>query len=241
MIFYSMDEVREEQLPHFKANPWFYDQFNTKSIRHNLPDCHEIHLWTIHRSWGCRFWCPADCQLCKQMVCRHRSVKGTNLSKLKENEPIQNGQSPIADATVLGIWRISRLEFKSFTTIKAGLELLLNKWIQIEILSEIRYTKSYQFSTRKTYWDKLLWLPLSGVTTSLKQKELEKHITDYIRNLPGANTQLKALQFDSAVVLKSIEVQHGLLVERPGNLLVLPSDISWVFHQKLLAVLTRKD
>jgi len=80
------------------------------------------------------------------------------------------------------------------------------------------------------------------VTTSLKQKELEQHITDYIRNLPGANTQLEALQFDSAVVLKSIEVQHGLLVERSREF--TPSHLT--FHEyftaeKLLAVLTRKD
>jgi predicted NACHT family NTPase len=37
---------------------------------------------------------------------------------------------------------------------------------------------------------------------------------DYIRNLPGANDDEDALQLDSEVVLKSIEAQHGLLVER---------------------------
>lgn len=47
-----------------------------------------------------------------------------------------------------------------------------------------------------------------------KQKVAEQYITDYIRNLPGANTDPEALQLDSEVVLHSIEAQHGLLVER---------------------------
>jgi predicted NACHT family NTPase len=47
-----------------------------------------------------------------------------------------------------------------------------------------------------------------------KQKILEQQITDYIRNLPDASTDTKLLQLDSEAVLKSIEAQHGLFVER---------------------------
>ncbi|MEO1633557.1 MAG: signal transduction protein, partial [Cyanobacteria bacterium J06631_9] len=47
-----------------------------------------------------------------------------------------------------------------------------------------------------------------------KQKEVEWKINEYIRNLSGANTEEDALQLDSEAVLKSIEAQHGLLVER---------------------------
>jgi predicted NACHT family NTPase len=47
-----------------------------------------------------------------------------------------------------------------------------------------------------------------------KQKELEQSIADYICNLPDAKTDAESLQFDSEVVLKSIEAQHGLLIER---------------------------
>jgi predicted NACHT family NTPase len=43
---------------------------------------------------------------------------------------------------------------------------------------------------------------------------VEQHIIDYIRNLPGAQEDEEALQLDSEAVLKSIEAQHGLLVER---------------------------
>jgi predicted NACHT family NTPase len=47
-----------------------------------------------------------------------------------------------------------------------------------------------------------------------KQRDVERYIADYIRNLPDAQTDPEGLQFDSEVVLKSIEAQHGLLVER---------------------------
>jgi predicted NACHT family NTPase len=45
-----------------------------------------------------------------------------------------------------------------------------------------------------------------------KQEEIEKYIADYLRTLPHA--QIDSLQRDSRAILKSIEVQHGLLMER---------------------------
>ncbi|NEO03420.1 MAG: signal transduction protein, partial [Moorea sp. SIO3I7] len=47
-----------------------------------------------------------------------------------------------------------------------------------------------------------------------RQTEVEQYIADYICNLPDAKTDPEALQLDSEAVLKSIEAQHGLLVER---------------------------
>ena len=47
-----------------------------------------------------------------------------------------------------------------------------------------------------------------------KQRQVERLIADYICNLPDAPTDTEALHVDSEAVLKSIEAQHGLLVER---------------------------
>lgn len=47
-----------------------------------------------------------------------------------------------------------------------------------------------------------------------KQRNAEGYIANYIRNLPDAKTDPDALMLDSEAVLKSIEAQHGLLVER---------------------------
>ena len=47
-----------------------------------------------------------------------------------------------------------------------------------------------------------------------KQRDVECYIKQYIANLTGAKDAPEALQLDSESVLKSIEAQHGLLVER---------------------------
>jgi predicted NACHT family NTPase len=43
---------------------------------------------------------------------------------------------------------------------------------------------------------------------------VEYYISQYIQNLPNASTDPEVLELDTAAVLKSIEAQHGLLVER---------------------------
>lgn len=47
-----------------------------------------------------------------------------------------------------------------------------------------------------------------------KQRQVEQYIADYIQNLSEVETDQETLQLDSEAVLKSIEAQHGLLVER---------------------------
>ncbi|MFN6462476.1 MAG: NACHT domain-containing NTPase [Nostoc sp. DedVER02] len=47
-----------------------------------------------------------------------------------------------------------------------------------------------------------------------KQQDVQKYIASYIRNFPESPHALEALMLDSEAVLKSIESQHGLLVER---------------------------
>ena len=47
-----------------------------------------------------------------------------------------------------------------------------------------------------------------------KQRRVEGYIGEYICNLPNAPDKQTALDIDSQAVLKSIEGQHGLLVER---------------------------
>jgi predicted NACHT family NTPase len=47
-----------------------------------------------------------------------------------------------------------------------------------------------------------------------EQYQIQQHIIDYLRTLPHAQTEPKALKRDSKAVLKSLEAQHGLLIER---------------------------
>jgi len=78
-----LDEVREKDNCRILKQIRDFDQFKHKSIRHNLPDCHE-YTFEQFTSWGCRFWCPADPALQTNV---YRSVKDSKfIQRLKENE-----------------------------------------------------------------------------------------------------------------------------------------------------------
>ncbi len=97
---------------------------------------------------------------------------------------------------------------------KEGLDVLLKKW---DAKRNIQRERVYQKLSLKRKEDLLSHIALDTFEQGkyfFKQKEAEYYITQYICNLPDANTEEKALQLDSEAVLKSIEAQHGLFVER---------------------------
>jgi predicted NACHT family NTPase len=97
---------------------------------------------------------------------------------------------------------------------KEGLDVLLKKW---DAKRNIQRDQVYQKLSLKRKEDLLSQMALDTFEQGkyfFKQKEAERYITHYIRNLSDANTEEDALQLDSEVVLKSIEAQHSLLVER---------------------------
>ena len=97
---------------------------------------------------------------------------------------------------------------------KEGLDVLLKKW---DVKRNIERDQVYKQLSLKRKEDLLSQIAIDTFEPGnyfFKQKEVEREINDYIRNLPGANTEEDVLQTDSEAVLKSIEAQHGLLVER---------------------------
>ena len=65
-----------------------------------------------------------------------------------------------------------------------------------------------------------------------KQKAAEQYIRNYIRHLPDAKTDPEELQLDSERVLKSIESQYKLLVERAKGIY---SFFHFTFHEYFTA------
>jgi predicted NACHT family NTPase len=93
-----------------------------------------------------------------------------------------------------------------------GLDVLLRKW---DVKRNIERDEVYQKLSTKRKEDLLSRIAFDTFQKSdyfFRKKDLEHDIASYIRNLP--DVQEKDLQSDSKVVLQSIEVQHGLLVER---------------------------
>jgi predicted NACHT family NTPase len=97
---------------------------------------------------------------------------------------------------------------------KEGLDVLLKKW---DVNRNIERDQAYKKLSLKRKEDLLSQIAMNTFELGnyfFKQKEIEREISTYICNLPEANTEEAALQLDSEAVLKSIEAQHGLLVER---------------------------
>jgi len=101
---------------------------------------------------------------------------------------------------------------------KEGLDVLLKKW---DVKRNIERDQVYKQLSLKRKEDLLSQIAIDTFEPGnyfFKQKAVERKIVDYIQNLPGANTEEDALQTDSEAVLKSIEAQHGLLIEREGSI-----------------------
>ncbi len=95
-----------------------------------------------------------------------------------------------------------------------GLDVLLRKW---DGTRGIERDQAYRQLSLKRKEDLLGQLALTTFEQGnyfFKQRQAEQYITDYIQNLPDAPTNPEALELDSRAVLKSIEAQHGLLIER---------------------------
>lgn len=97
---------------------------------------------------------------------------------------------------------------------KEGLDVFLKKW---DAKRGIQRDQVYRKLSPQRKEDLLSQLALTTFKDGkyfFKQREAEQYIAAYIRDLPNANTEPESLQLDSEAVLRSIESQHGLLVER---------------------------
>jgi predicted NACHT family NTPase len=97
---------------------------------------------------------------------------------------------------------------------KEGLDVLLKKWDAKRNIQRDRVYKNLSLKRKEDLLSQIALETFVERKYFFKQKEAERYITQYIRNLPDANTEEDALQLDSEALLKSIESQHGLFVER---------------------------
>ena len=95
-----------------------------------------------------------------------------------------------------------------------GIDILLKRWDETREIERTQIYKNLSVQRKKDLLSKIALITFERGDYFFKQKELEQHISDYICNLPNAQNDQEALPVDGEAVLKSIEAQHGLLVER---------------------------
>ena len=95
---------------------------------------------------------------------------------------------------------------------KEGLEILLKKWDSKRNIEREQVYRKLSLQHKEALLSRIAWLAFSRGDYFFQQGELERYISDYLSQL--SDESLKPMHFDSEAVLRSIEAQHGILVER---------------------------
>lgn len=138
------------------------------------------------------------------------------IKKLKENKGIQElATSPLLLTLLCLVFQ----EAGSFPAnrselYKEGLDILLKKWDRKRNIKRDQVYHKLSLERKEDLLSQIALDTFKQGNYFFKQTEAERYIKRYIQNLPNASQDEEALQLDSEAVLKSIEAQHGLFVER---------------------------
>ena len=119
-----------------------------------------------------------------------------------------------------------------------GLEVLLRKWDtkrNIERDGLPQQSELYQklsLQRKEALLSQVAFMTFERGDYFFKQQVIEQYISDFLRSLPSINDKPALLEIDSEAVLKSIEAQHGLLVERARGIY---SFSHLIFHEYFTA------
>ncbi|MEA5592849.1 NACHT domain-containing NTPase [Rivularia sp. UHCC 0363] len=97
---------------------------------------------------------------------------------------------------------------------KQCLELLLGKWDEIKGIERDKFYQGFSLPQKLELMSQIAAATFERDDYLFEQQTVEQYINDFIGKLPNSPTEPEELQLDSEVVLKAIELQHGLLTER---------------------------
>jgi predicted NACHT family NTPase len=97
---------------------------------------------------------------------------------------------------------------------KQGLDLLLGKWDETKGVERDDVYRGFLLPQKMRLLSQLAAVTFEQGQYFFEQRTIEQYIEDYLQNLPGANLEPEELQLESEAMLKAIEAQHGLLIER---------------------------
>jgi predicted NACHT family NTPase len=97
---------------------------------------------------------------------------------------------------------------------KQCLDLLLGKWDEIRGIERDEVYQGFLLPQKLKLMSQIAAATFEQGDYFFEQRAAEHYIGDFISSLPNAPTEPEELQLDSEVVLKAIELQHGLLAER---------------------------
>jgi len=138
------------------------------------------------------------------------------MEQLENNEPIKELATNPLLLTLLCIEFEDSGEFAANRSelYSRAIHTLLRKWDAKRRIVRQQVYQKLSVQRKEDLLSEVAFITFKRGEYFFKQRDAEQYIADYIRNLPDAKTDPEALLLDSEAVLKSIEAQHGLLVER---------------------------
>jgi predicted NACHT family NTPase len=95
-----------------------------------------------------------------------------------------------------------------------GLDILLRRWDKARGICRDEVYHSLTLARKKQLLSQLAAITFEQGDYFFEQSKIQQLIADYLQTLSDAKTDPDEILLDSEAVLKSIEAQHGLLVER---------------------------
>lgn len=152
----------------------------------------------------------------------HKWVEAKKIVRVKKDKSREliknkNNNSLLLNMLDLVFEETSEFPLNNSQFYKDGIEILLKQW---DSNYEIATDKVYKKLSLQSKQDLLSHIALKTFTSGdyfFSQQVVEQYIAQYIGNLPNAAIDSQQLQLDSEAVLRSIEAQHGVLVQQsPG-------------------------
>ncbi len=97
---------------------------------------------------------------------------------------------------------------------KQGLDLLLGKWDETKGVERDDIYRGFLLPQKIKLLSQLAAVTFEHGQYFFEQRTIEQYIEDYLQNLPGRGLEPEEFQLESEAMLKAIEAQHGLLIER---------------------------
>ncbi|NER94874.1 MAG: NACHT domain-containing NTPase [Symploca sp. SIO1B1] len=219
----GLDEVREEDSDRILNQiEQFTDQYHTNSF---VLTCRiAAREYTFEKFTEVEV-ADFDDQQIETFVGKWFQAKESDLAdyfmeQLKETKPIKELATNPLLLTLLciefedsGAFPPNRSELYS-----RAIHTLLRKWDDKRRIVRQQVYKKLSVQRKEDLLSEVAFVTFKRGEYFFKQRDVEQYIAGYIRNLPDAKTDPEALLLDSEAVLKSIEAQHGLLVERARSI-----------------------
>jgi predicted NACHT family NTPase len=97
---------------------------------------------------------------------------------------------------------------------KQGLDLLLGKWDEAKGIDRDDAYRDFRLPQKLRLLSQLAAVTFERGQYFFEQRIIEQYIEEYLQNLPGASLEPEEIQLESEAMLKAIEAQHGILIER---------------------------